>query len=84
MGGQVKADLYQRNMQRNYLGAIMALLQSADPAASESEAAGIASGEMLKVKGIIQSALARTTDPATRLHLEAMNRKIKQLEDKKS
>ncbi|MGE7775533.1 zinc-dependent metalloprotease [Chitinophaga sp. NPDC101104] len=83
-GGQMKADLYQRNMQRTYLGALMAVMQSPDPSASESEAAGIAMAEIMKVKGIVKTAMDRTTDPATKLHLEAMYRKIKQLEDKKS
>ncbi|WP_109699275.1 zinc-dependent metalloprotease [Chitinophaga deserti] len=84
MKGTVKTDLYQRNMQRNYLGAIMAVAGSVDPVASESEAAARLSAEIRVLKNIIEGALSRTTDSATKMHLQTLAQKIKQLEAKKA
>lgn len=84
MQGSGKTDIYQRNMQRNYLGAMLAIVGSPDPAAAETEAAARISAEIVVLKKIIDGGISRTSDPATKMHLQSLAQKIKQLDAKKA
>ena len=80
--GSVKIDIYHRNMQQTYLGALYKITRDNKPEISESEASSIASADIKNIAAMIKKAIPHTTDAATKAHLVAMDEKIQLLAKK--
>ncbi len=65
---QVRIDPYRRNTQRLFLDAMAGRLNGAAPATDDARA--FIRGELRSLRAAIADALARTTDRATRLHMD--------------
>ncbi len=76
-GGPVVIDRYRRNLQKNYLGAIMVILVNRDPGATETDASSIVRVEALNLQREITQALTHTTDMLTKAHLLDLQYRIK-------
>jgi hypothetical protein len=74
--GSVTIDANHRSMQKAYIGALMKILKDSNPAVSETEGAGIASTQIRNMAALIKQALGKTSDPATKGHLIALDDKI--------
>ena len=64
---QVKVDAYRRNLQHAYIDA---LGDRVNTRVANDDIRSFARGELLTLRSSVASALVRTTDRATRLHLE--------------
>jgi hypothetical protein len=64
---QVKVDAYRRNLQHAYIDA---LSDKVNGRVANDDIRAFARGELVTLKSSIAAAVARTTDRATRLHLE--------------
>jgi hypothetical protein len=76
-----KIDAYRRNVQRTYLDVIDTRLNGRTPDKDESRA--LFRGELRSLDGSIRQALVKTTDRATRLHLEDARDQIARILDPK-
>jgi Met-zincin/Domain of unknown function (DUF5117)/Domain of unknown function (DUF5118) len=81
-GSSVKIDIYHRNMQQTYLGALYKITRDIKPEVSESEASSIASADIRYIAAMLKKAIPRATDAATKAHLVAMDEKIQLLAKK--
>lgn len=79
--GAVKVDAYRRNLQRAYLDLLDEKLNGR--AASSDDQRPFLRGELRTLNGDVTKALARTTDRATRLHLEDVRDEITRILDPK-
>jgi uncharacterized protein (UPF0262 family) len=70
----VKVDAYRRNLQRAYVQTLGDRVSAKTPATDDSRA--LFRGELRAVDAEIKTALARTTDRLTRLHLEDVRDQI--------
>jgi hypothetical protein len=78
---QVRVDPYRRNTQRLYLDALSSRLNGASPANDDARA--FIRGELRSLRASITEALSRTTDRATRLHLDDAQDQISKALDPK-
>jgi hypothetical protein len=88
-----RIDVYRRNLQRAYLDAVDRTLQPAPAAAGATlvqgapaarwanDARPILRGELQEIDRLAQRAIARTSDPMTRLHLRDVRMEIERLLD---
>jgi uncharacterized protein DUF4953/uncharacterized protein DUF5117/uncharacterized protein DUF5118 len=76
-----KVDAYRRNLQRTYLDLIDTRLNGRQPEKDESRA--LYRGELRSLDASIRRAIVRTTDRATRLHLEDARDQIERILDPK-
>lgn len=76
-GGSVVIDRYRRNLQKNYTGAMMAILLAKDPKSTETDVASMVRVDMMNLKREIEQALPRTTDMLTKAHLLDLQYRIK-------
>ena len=67
-GRRVTIDPYRRNLQRSYLDVLSDKLNGATPASDDTRA--FVRGELAALKSSISSAVGRSADRPTRLHLE--------------
>jgi hypothetical protein len=79
--GAVKTDAYRRNLQRAYLDLLDDKLNGR--AASSDDQRPFLRGELRTLNGDVTKALARTTDRATRMHLEDVRDEIARILDPK-
>ena len=73
-GAAVKIDPYRRNLQRAYVQTLGDRVSAKAPSTDDSRA--LFRGELRAVETEIKTALARTTDRVTRLHLEDVRDQI--------
>lgn len=78
---QVKVDAYRRNLQRGYLDLIATRLNGAQRATDDQRP--MFRGELKTIAADAATALARTTDRDTRLHLEDVRDQIAKILDPK-
>jgi hypothetical protein len=79
--GTVKTDAYRRNLQRAYLNLLDDKLNGR--AAVSDDQRPFLRGELRTLNGDVTKALARTTDRATRMHLEDVRDEIARILDPK-
>jgi hypothetical protein len=92
--GSPRVDVYRRNLQRAYIeGADRTINPPALPqnapaqaqaqaaAARGSDARALLRGELIELQRAVQSAVSRTGDPMTRLHLRDVNLEIERILD---
>ena len=76
---QVKVDAYRRNLQRSYLDILKEKLNGRNPVTNDMRA--FIRGELATLKGVIATALAKTSDRATQLHLQDARDQIAKILD---
>lgn len=81
--GPVVIDDYRRNLQKSYLGCLLTVLISKDPAVNETDGSSILRYDLLTLKKEIELAVARTSEPMTRIHLEDLQYRISSMLDTK-
>lgn len=74
--GPVVVDSYHRNLQKSYVGCLLAVLITKDPAVNETDASSILRFDLLSLQKEIKQAVARATDPMTQIHLEDLQYRI--------
>lgn len=74
--GPVVVDSYRRNLQKSYLGSLLTVLISKDPASNETDASSILRYDLLTLQKEVKQALTRSTDPMTQIHLEDLQYRI--------
>jgi hypothetical protein len=79
--GSIKIDAYRRNLQRAYLELMNDKLNGRTPVTDDSRA--LVRGELRALNASLGASLARTTDRATRLHLEDARDQIAKILDPK-
>lgn len=74
--GPVVIDSYRRNLQKSYLGCLLNVLISKDPAVNETDASSILRYDLHALQKEIEKAAPRASDPMTRIHLEDLQYRI--------
>lgn len=77
----VKIDAFRRNLQRAYLDTIAVRLNG--PARASDDQRPLLRGELRRIAADAQTALARTTDRETRLHLDDVRDQVAKILDPK-
>lgn len=78
-GNNIVIDSYARNLQKTYVGALMAVIISKDPEASETDASSLLRADMMSLQKEIKSAIPNTSDPMSKIHLEDLQNRISNL-----
>jgi hypothetical protein len=91
-----RVDVYRRNLQRAYMEAADRTINPPAPpagaspqaaaaaaAARNSDARALLRGELVELQRSVQSAIGRTNDPMTRLHLRDVNLEIDRILDRR-
>jgi len=76
-GGAVVVDRYRRNLQKNYLGAMVSILLDKTPSSTETDASSLVRADIMYLQREIDGALSRTTDMLTKAHLQDLKYRIK-------
>ncbi len=80
-GGNAAIDIYRRNLQKTYIGAISDVLRSTDPLQTENDIVSVLKGDLKTVKSEINAILPRVTDAYTKAHLMDILDRIKHMEE---
>jgi len=75
-------DVYRRNLQKHYVQTWINLLNpppkgSRDPDPTQTDASGIARGQLMELQAALKSALPATTDLLSKYHLQDLSERIK-------
>lgn len=81
---KVKLDIYQRNMQKAYLGSLTDFLIVRDGKYTETDMATTLRTELVLLKKEIDDAISKTADNATSFHLVDLQNRIKTALDPRS
>ena len=80
----VKIDIYRRNLQKSYVGAMVDLMMSKDPANTESDASSVVRADLLQLENEIKTAISKATEPMTIYHLKDLQDRVKNAAKPKS
>ncbi|PZP43200.1 MAG: zinc-dependent metalloprotease [Pseudopedobacter saltans] len=69
-------DVYRRNIQKSYVGAIIAYLSSKDPNSIESDVSSVLRLDLVALLSEIQSSLPNVTDKMCKAHLSDLQNRI--------
>jgi len=75
----LKIDVYRRNLQKAYFGAVLIILASKDPANSESDAFSILKADLYILQKEIKTAIPKANDALTLFHLKDIESRINEL-----
>jgi hypothetical protein len=82
-GSTAVIDIYRRNLQKTYIGAVADILRSTDPLYTENDVASALKSDLKKITAEINAYLPKVTDQATRSHLMDIADRIKHMEELK-
>jgi len=83
-GKNIVIDHYSRNLQKAYVGNLMAILVAKTPESTETDASSILRADMELLQQEIKSAIPNTTDFISKIHLEDLQSRISNLLNAKS
>ncbi|MCX2454255.1 zinc-dependent metalloprotease [Pedobacter sp. PLR] len=73
---QIKMDRSRRNMQKSYVGSLIAILAFKNVQTSETDVPSIAKAELKRIRISIKNAIPKTQDSITKYHLIDMQERI--------
>jgi hypothetical protein len=82
-GSTSAIDIYRRNLQKVYIGAVADILGSIDPLYTENDVTSILKSDVKKIAAEIKAYLPKVTDAATRSHLQDIADRIKHMDELK-
>jgi hypothetical protein len=82
-GSTNSIDIYRRNLQKTYIGAVADILRSPDPLYTENDVTSMLKNDLKRITAEINAYLPRVTDQATKSHLLDIVDRIKHMEELK-
>ncbi|WP_121810202.1 zinc-dependent metalloprotease [Mucilaginibacter kameinonensis] len=75
----IKVDKYRRNLQKAYLGNLIAMLTTKESESAENDAFSIVKADLYKLQAELKRAIPRSTDKLTTYHLQDLERRIESM-----